>query len=130
MRRAFPTAALLFYSILTFVLSTAVFSAREIITEAKKKLIPGGPGQQPFDVTRHTIAIAEIQGGGPGRDDIPALGRPNFLTADQARGLLRDSDRVIGVFFNGEAKAYPIRILNYHELVNDVAGGRPVLVTW
>jgi hypothetical protein len=43
---------------------------------------------------------------------------------------LKPSERVLGVALNGEAKAYPLRILNWHELVNDSVGERPVLVTW
>jgi hypothetical protein len=115
---------------LVIVLAVRGASAQQVTVETKKKLIPAGPGQKPFDVTRHTIPIDEIRTGVPGRDAIPALAAPNFLAADRVRGLLRESDRVLGVFLNGDAKAYPIRILNYHELVNDSVGGRPVLVTW
>ncbi len=101
-----------------------------IITEPKKKFLPAGPGQKPYDVTRHTIHLSEIQGGGPPRDAIPALVHPRFLKAHEGGHLLKNADRVVGVFLNGEAKAYPVRILNWHELVNDTVGGRPVLVSW
>lgn len=104
--------------------------AQSVATEKRPKLIPVGRGQKPFDVTRHSIPLEDIQGGGPPRDGIPALVTPQFVSAEQVRGNLADRERVLGVFLNGEAKAYPIGILNHHELVNDTVGGRPVLVTW
>ncbi len=130
MRKVFFVSSLLLYSLPLIFLSVRDSSAREVITKSKAKLIPGGPGQKPFDVTRHTIPISEISGGGPPRDSIPALVRPNFIGADQVGRLLSKSDRVLGIFLNGEAKAYPLRILNWHELVNDSVGGRTILVSW
>jgi hypothetical protein len=97
--------------------------------ERKTKLISNGPGQRPFDVTRHSIPLGEIERSVP-KDAIPALARPEFLTAQKAGIQLKDSDRVLGVFLNDEAKAYPVVILNWHEVVNDVVGNKPVLVTW
>lgn len=109
---------------------TVGVSQQPVIVEPKPKLVPAGRGQKPFDVTRHVIPLAQIEAGGPPRDGIPALVRPHFLAADEVKKLLRDSDRVLGVHLNGEARAYPVRILNWHELVNDFVGGRPILVSW
>lgn len=109
---------------------SVVFSTQTVVVEPKAKLIPGGPGQKPFNVARHIIPLSQIQGGGPPRDGIPALVEPRFVPAAQGNRWLRDSDRVLGVFFTGVAKAYPVRILNWHELVNDVVAGRPILVSW
>jgi hypothetical protein len=44
--------------------------------------------------------------------------------------FMRDDEQVLGVFLNGVARAYPIRILSWHELVNDRFGNLPVLVSW
>ncbi len=101
-----------------------------IKVEKKPKTISSGHGSRPFDVTRHLIPLRDIQGGGPPRDGIPALDSPKFVTAAQADRVLRDSDVVLGVEFQGVAKAYPIRILNWHEIVNDEVGRQPALVTW
>ena len=121
-------------TILPGLLSIAMWAGvssqlQRVIVEPQRKLQPAGPGKQPFDVTRHTIPLREIVSSVP-RDIISALSDPTFLSADQARGLLKDSDRVLGVSWNGEAKAYPVGILNWHELVNDAVAGRPVLVSW
>jgi hypothetical protein len=105
------------------------FADRNIVTEPVKKLLPGGPGQKPFDVTRHIIPIKEIESS-VARDAIPALDDPGFSSSGEVGRLLKASDRVLGVALNGEAKAYPVRILNWHELVNDSVGGRPVFVSW
>ena len=103
-------------------------SAQQVLVEPQRKYIPAG-GHQPFDVTRHAVPLQEIQVS-VARDAIPALSQPEFLTVDRADRLLKPSERVLGVALNGEAKAYPLRILNWHELVNDSVGERPVLVTW
>jgi hypothetical protein len=82
-----------------------------------------------FDLTRHSVPLDEIRAGGPPKDGIPALTRPVFLSAEKA-AFLKDSDRVLGVAVKGAAKAYPVKILNWHEAVNDTIAGLPILATW
>jgi hypothetical protein len=102
----------------------------KVQVEKKPKYISAGRGQAPFNVTRHLIPLGEIRSGGPPKDGIPALTDPAFVSASEANRLLRPSDFVLGVDFEGVAKAYPIRILNWHEIVNDELGRQPVLVSW
>lgn len=71
-----------------------------------------------FDIGDSLIAEDEIHQGGPPRDGIPAINNPRFISAPEADWLEPD-DRVIGIELDGERRAYPIRILNYHEIVND-----------
>jgi uncharacterized protein DUF3179 len=101
----------------------------EVKVERKPKYISNGAGQKPFDVTRHTVPLSEIERSVP-KNSIPALVHPRFVAAGEIGKLVDEKDRVLGVYLNGEAKAYPIRILNWHELVNDEVGGQPVLVSW
>ena len=75
------------------------------------------------------IPAEDIHEGGPPRDGIPALDNPVFVAAEDA-GFMHDHDRVLGLDLSGTAKAYPIRILNYHEVVNDAFDGTPVTVTY
>ncbi|MBI3606921.1 MAG: DUF3179 domain-containing protein [Nitrospirae bacterium] len=82
-----------------------------------------------FDLTKRSIALDQIVAGGPPRDGIPALTDPTFVPASSA-AFLQDDDRVIGLQLNGPARAYPIKILNWHEVVNDRVGGAPVVVTY
>lgn len=71
----------------------------------------------------------EILNGGPGRDGIRSLDYPAFISAKEAT-YLKSRDRVLGIELNGVARAYPIRILNYHEIVNDAFGGHAIVVTY
>lgn len=82
-----------------------------------------------FDLSKHSVPLDQIISGGPGKDGIPAILRPLFVRAPQA-GFLADEDRVLGLSHNQEAKAYPVKILNWHEIVNDTIGGKPVIVTY
>ncbi len=82
-----------------------------------------------FRLDKALIPVDEILKGGPPRDGIPSLDDPDFVAADDAV-YLRGRDRVLGISINGIARAYPIRILNYHEIVNDVIGGTSVVVTY
>jgi len=82
-----------------------------------------------FELEGGLIDPDEILQGGPPRDGIPALMVPVFVTAEKAQGLA-DTDRVLGVVRGGIARAYPIAILNWHELVNDRFGDEPVVVSY
>lgn len=82
-----------------------------------------------FDLSKSLIPIEEIYSGGPGKDGIPAIDNPQFVTAEAAR-FMRDNNRVIGVQRNGVTKAYPIRILDWHEVVNDKFADEAVVVTY
>ncbi len=76
------------------------------------------------------IAENLIVSGGPGKDGIPALTNPTIVPADGADAFLLPEDLVLGVVVNGEARAYPHALMWWHEIVNDVLGGRPILVTF
>lgn len=67
------------------------------------------------------IPINEIRDGGPGKDGIPSIDNPQFITANDAT-FLSDEDLVVGIVQNGEARAYPHIILDWHEVVNDAIG--------
>ncbi len=82
-----------------------------------------------WDFDKHAIPTDEIMSGGPPKDGIPALMEPDYVSADKAF-FLKGDDQVIGVVVNGVARAHPLRIMSWHELVNDRFGGVPVLVSW
>lgn len=84
-----------------------------------------------WDFSKHNIPLNEISSGGPDKDGIPAIDRPRFVLAEQAdKKFMKASDRVLGLVVNSKQKAYPIKILNWHEIVNDRIGGQPVVVTF
>lgn len=82
-----------------------------------------------FDLSESLIPSRDILQGGPPRDGIPSIENPKFVSAKEA-DFMRSNDRVIGITVNGEARAYPINILNWHEIVNDQIKGTSVSVTY
>ena len=83
-----------------------------------------------FDVSNSTIPLNEILDGGPAPDGIPSIDAPQFVSVKEADRWLKPGDRVIALTLNGESRAYPIRILVWHEIVNDHVGDRAVAVTY
>jgi hypothetical protein len=89
------------------------------------------PGFTDFlrDDVPSDIRVEEIQWGGVMVDGIPALDNPEMLSADDADYLLPE-EPVFGLYFQGEARAYPLRILDWHEMANDVIGDQPVSLAY
>lgn len=75
------------------------------------------------------IRLEEIVWGGVKVDGIPSLDNPKLVAARDA-GYMRDDDLVFGVEINGDARAYPLRIMGWHEMFNDVIGGVPVALAY
>lgn len=75
------------------------------------------------------VPRAEVLPGGVPMDGIPAINRPAMLSAEEAR-YLRPGDRVIGVKLSDKARAYPLKVLAQHEIVNDQIADLPVAVTY
>ena len=89
----------------------------------------GDVGDFLYDGVKTRIRIEEIVWGGVPKDGIPDLIRPAVLPAAEATYLI-PSDRVFGLSVQGEHRAYPLRILNSHEMVNDLLGGVPIVLTY
>ena len=88
-------------------------------------------GEFPLtDFKISSVQIDEIMTGGPPRDGIPAIDKPAFVGVIQANEWLDDREPVIAVSHGGVARAYPLQILMYHEIVNDVIADTPVSVTF
>lgn len=62
-------------------------------------------------------------------DSTQPIYRPKFVSAREAT-FLEPEELVMGVDFNGEARAYPVRLMRLREMANDSVGGVPILVTW
>ena len=82
------------------------------------------------DFSIHSVPYDEIGPGGPGRDEIPPLDKPRFETASEADAWLNDKEPVLILELNGDVRAYPLQILIWHEIVNDVVSDAPVAVTY
>jgi hypothetical protein len=98
----------------------------------------GAPGSQTrsgssrfngFDVSNAIIPPSKILSGGQPRDGIPAIDRPKFISPARVN-FLQPNDLVVSVTIQGETRAYPLRILVWHEIANDTIAGVPVAVTY
>lgn len=86
-------------------------------------------GWAKTDFAKAAVEWDEILSGGPPKDGIPSIDQPIFTTVSEIKDLM-PKEPVIGLEIGGDARAYPLRILIWHEIVNDVVGGRPVTVTF
>ena len=111
---------------------------RSLITRKNGKLLlwargdPESEQAEWFDVTDAPLDEHGYQYG-IGKDTIPAIDEPRFLSADDPRLAqfhVNESTPVIGYAHGAQAKTYPIAVLDRHELVNDIVGGKPVTVGW
>ena len=91
--------------------------------------IDPGLGGFLYDGVKTEIRLEEVVWGGVGKDGIPELNNPPVIPASEA-DYLEPDDRVFGVSINGEHRAYPLRILNLHEMANDVVGGVPFALAY
>ncbi|MEM7775803.1 MAG: DUF3179 domain-containing protein [Pseudomonadota bacterium] len=116
---ALPTWILTFVSAAILTASTAVANP-----ETWKR-----QGWSKTDFSKSSVTFSEILSGGPPKDGIPSIDKPVFQTVAEATELVA-TEPVIGLEVNGDARAYPLRILTWHEIVNDAVGGKPVAVTY
>ncbi len=96
--------------------------------------LSGSKPQKPnimhgFDLENALIPSEDIQSGGHGKDDIPAIDTPIFKRAVDY-SFFEDDTFVLGITHRGVAKAYPLPILNWHEIVNDFVDTVPIVVTY
>ncbi len=89
-----------------------------------------GTGNWLTDFSLHTVSYEEFLSGGVGRDGIPPLDDPQFESIADAATWLEDVEPVVSLEINNVARAYPLAILTWHEIVNDTLGGVPVSVTF
>jgi len=82
------------------------------------------------DFSKRSVGDGEILSGGPPKDGIPPIDEPEFLSIEAARDMLRPEEPVIALVIDGEARAYPLRVMIWHEIVNDEFKGVPVAVTF
>ncbi len=82
------------------------------------------------DFSQHAVPLEEIKSGGPRKDGIPSIDKPRFerLNDGAASGWanrIGDVEPVISLTIRSDARAYPLSILIWHEIVNDIVGVRP-----
>jgi len=97
-------------------------------------VLPDGPSaldtMQHADFPDPLVPVGEILSGGPPPDGIPSIDDPVFLDVADHLDLLEVREPVVALEIDGDARAYPVRALIWHEIVNDTVGGVPVAVTY
>jgi hypothetical protein len=105
-------------------ITTAIFLATSLVVFNTLAEVKNG-----FDLSGSLVPETQIFRGGPEKDGIPAIDKPSFVSVRKAR-FMKDSDRVLGIEIAGMARAYPIKILNWHEIVNDHIGREQFSITY
>ena len=113
------------FSIVILVL----FAATAFAADADKIASFKRTGWANTDFTKLSVKLDEIMSGGPSKDGIPSIDNPVFKPIAEISDIA-DREPVIGFEINGDARAYPLRVLMWHEIVNDTVGGKPVTITF
>jgi hypothetical protein len=119
------TRVTLAFAFLAAVGGSGLASAQSLPSDA-----PSALRQFNTDLSSYNIDLSELRSGGPPKDGIPSIDDPQFVAPSQASDWIEPQEPVIALEHNGEAKAYPLQILTFHEIVNDRIGGTPVAVTF
>ncbi len=98
--------------------------------EESVQVPPGAGSEFSTDFSKNNVDLGEVISGGPPKDGIPAVDDPNFVSVADADAWLAPQEAVVLLELNGQARAYPLQILTWHEIVNDEIGGTPVAVTY
>lgn len=79
---------------------------------------------------RYIVDPALIQSGGPRKDGIPSIDHPQFVSVEEADEWIADNELVLALIYKGIQRVYPLQILVWHEIVNDLVAGDPLLITY
>ena len=86
-------------------------------------------GSWTTDLSKKSINLSDLISGGPPKDGIPSVDNPKFIP-QKAASWLSPKELVLSIAIHGEARAYPLQILMWHELVNDTVAGEPILASY
>jgi hypothetical protein len=116
-----------------------IFLALAVLTSCT---VPTSPHSDPLiqveasgiqtlsDGTKYIIHPDEIRSGGPPKDGIPSIDNPEYVSVNEAKEWIADNEFVLLFEHKGITRIYPLQILVWHEIVNDVVAGDPILVTY
>ena len=79
---------------------------------------------------KYIVDPNKIVGGGPPKDGIPSIDNPKFVPLDEADEWIEDNELVLGITYKGVKRVYPLQIMVWHEIVNDIIAGDPLLITY
>lgn len=127
------------HSIMTMLLSLLVLSMLGVSASAQSDCGNPFAGENirfnvdywtKTDFCQRSVPLSTIRSGGPPPDGIPPIDEPKFQSIAEAEGWLQAQSPVIAFELDGNARAYPLAILTWHEIVNDEVAGVPIAVTF
>ena len=125
-----PVIMLLF----VFCTFSTVVSAQEEGPAEKLPEITEMENEQGIMLTemgvRYIVDPDDIVSGGPPMDGIPSIDNPKFVTVEEADGWITDNELVLGLVYRNTTRAYPLQIMTWHEIVNELIEGEPILITY
>jgi hypothetical protein len=83
----------------------------------------------PFGV-KYIVDPDKIVGGGPPKDGIPSIDDPKFVSLNEADDWIEDNELVLGIIYKDIKRVYPLQIMVWHEIVNDIIAGDALLITY
>jgi len=107
----------------------ALENGKFIESEGKKMLYGGANANHNFDISGYALKDAQFHYG-IGREKFPALLKPDFISVEEADTIWADSTRFLLAYAGNEVKAYSIKDLTHHEVVNDVLDGKPIMAAY
>ncbi|MCI0533252.1 DUF3179 domain-containing protein, partial [bacterium] len=137
MKHQSTTAFIILAAILLVLIAAFVFQNSRGSNSAQENIAADPNAEYAFEreglrtnTAKTSIPLDKVLGGGPGKDGIPALTNPKFTSVLEAGKVFRDDSLGILVTAGGETRYYPYNILVWHEIANDVVGGKPLVVTF
>ena len=90
----------------------------------------GAESQFSTDFSKHSVSYSDILSGGPPKDGIPPIDAPSYVSIDEANEWINDREPIVAAEVDGQARAYPIQILTWHEIVNDILNDKALIVSF
>lgn len=119
----------LLYLILSLLLVSLIGCAKEetdnIVTPESEYEI-----KVTSEGVKYIVDPQKIIGGGPPKDGIPSIDNPKFVSLEEADEWIQDNELVLAIIYKGITRVYPLQIMVWHEIINDIIAGDPILITY
>lgn len=116
--------------------AATVWSGCQSLTSRQSPKPAPGPddAEKGIEVTpegvRYLVDPDKLTSGGPPKDGIPSIDKPKYVTVKEADAWIQDNELILAIQHKGITRVYPLQIMVWHEIVNDVIGGDPMLITY
>ncbi len=126
--------------ILSLLLASLTSCARPAPSPEPTPPAPLPPSTQPAEPEyeiktspsgeKYIVDPDKLVGGGPPKDGIPSIDNPKFVSVEEADEWIQDNELVLAILYKGVKRVYPLQIMVWHEIVNDIIAGDPILISY